>query len=177
MRTTLISLAVLLLQGGILAAAPAAAPATRPTLKLTDKQILAGYDDVALKTSQTRDGIPRRNGSIKTEDGSRVQIAIIGQEGHPVMIMLPSMTLVPGAVEGNSDTLKVAQTIFCNVVDAAEEKAQFKKMLRDLMDALKNGQEDLTRDIGDVRVVLEGMKAQNNDNYIDVTLTLKPKGG
>src|SRR3954453_16046100 len=100
---TLISLAGLLLLGGILGAGPA----TRPTLKLTDKEIVAGYE-VTLKASQTRDGIPRRNGSIRPKDGGRVSIAIIGEEGHPVMISLPEMTLAKNALEGNGGTLTVA---------------------------------------------------------------------
>jgi hypothetical protein len=166
---TVISLAVLLALGGILGAGPA----TRPTLKLTDKQILAGYE-VTLNASQTREGIPRRVGTIRAKDGSRVSIGIIGEEGHPVMISLPGMTLVPGALEGNSDTLTVAQTIFCNVVSAEGEEAQFKRLVRDLVDAIKTRRSEVTRDFGDVRVVLEVMMPQTNDNYIDVTLTMTP---
>ena len=51
-----ISLAVLFLGSGILGAGPA----TRPTLKLTDKQVLAGYE-VALNASQTREGGRQKN--------------------------------------------------------------------------------------------------------------------
>jgi hypothetical protein len=152
-----------------------AAPATRPSLKLTDKQILAGYD-VPLKASQTREGTPRRNGTIKEKDGSRVQIAIIGPEGQPVMIQLPAMTLVPGAFEGNAGTLTAAQTIFCNVVDVENEQAQFKRFVRDLMDAMKRQDQEVTREFGDVRAVLEGMP-QADGSAIDVTLTLTRKPG
>jgi len=151
-------------------------PATRPSLKLTDKQILAGYE-ITLNASQTREGLPRRVGTIRAADGSRVSIAIIGEEGHPVMISLPGMTLVPGALEGNSGTLMVAQTIFCNVVVAENEQDQFKRLVRDLVDAIKTRRDEVSRDFGDVRVVLEVMMPQTNANYIDVTLTLTPKPG
>ena len=169
---TLKSLAVLLVLVGILGAAPP----TGPTLKLTDKQIVAGYE-VALKASQTRDGVPRRTGVIKTEDGSHVPIAIIGEEGHPILITLPGVTVVPGAFEGNAGTIKAMQTIFCNVVDVEGEKAAFTKMLRDLIDALNRGDENVIRIIGEVQVIMEAMRPQNNDNWIDVTMTMKPKPG
>jgi hypothetical protein len=144
-------------------------------LKLTDKEIIAGYE-VTLKASKTPDGIPRRNGIIRTKDGSRVWVAINGEEGHPVMVTLPEVTLVPGAVEGNAGTLKVAQRIFCNVVVAENEDAQFKRLVRDLLDGIKRKESEVSRDFGDVRAVLEAMP-QTNESYIDVSLRLTRKPG
>lgn len=169
MRTS-ISLALLLVLSGILGAGPA----TQPTMALTDKQVLAGYE-VTLNASQTREGKPRRVGTIRATDGSRISVAIIGEEGHPVTISLPGMTVVPGALEGNSGTLMVAQSIFCNVVVAEDEQGQFKRLLRDLMDAVKLRKNEVTRDFGNVRVALEAAVPANRDNYMDITLTFTPK--
>ncbi len=52
---TLRSLIAIVLLGGILGAEPT----TKPTLKFTDKEIVAGYE-VTFKASKTREGIPRR---------------------------------------------------------------------------------------------------------------------
>jgi hypothetical protein len=163
-----ISLAALLVLGGILGASPT----TKPSINLTDKQILAPYE-VTLKAGQTRDGKPRRNGVVKTVGGSRVSVGIVGEEGHPILIGVPSMTLVPGDGESNADELKVAETIFCNVV-GKDQKPLFVRMVRDLMDGRKRGETDVTRDFGDVRVKLDFMP-QNDESSVDVNFTLTPK--
>jgi hypothetical protein len=117
-----------------------------------------------------------RNGTIRAQDGGRVWVAIVGEEGHPVRVSLPMMTLVPGALEGNSGTLAVAQTIFCNVVDVEGEQARFRRLVRDLADAIANKLTEVTADFGDVHVVLEAMP-QPDGSAIDVTLTFTRKPG
>lgn len=168
-----LTLMCVLLVGASPATKPAA-PATQPSFKLTDKQIVAGYD-VKLKTGKTRDGKPFRAATLKEKDGSMLPLAIVGPEGHPILVVVPEMTLVPGAFEGNEGTLKLARTIFCNVVNVEGEEALFKRMLRDLMDAKRNQMNDVTRDYGDVHVVLEFSPAENNSNYIDISMTMTPK--
>jgi len=60
-------------------------------------------------------------------------------------------------------------------VVAEDEKGQFKRLVRDLMDAIRNGTDPLTREFGDVRVVLS--VTSQTDAYIDVALTLTRKPG
>jgi hypothetical protein len=103
-------------------------------------------------------------------------MAFLGEEGHPILIAVPQMTIVKDAGESNNAQWKVAETIFCNVVNVPNKQALFKRFVHDLADARRNGEEDITRDFGDVRATLD-MLPQSTESYVDVTLSLRRKPG